>query len=48
MCYTPVMKLPRVKKLKRVKNGAYVILIFHFVKNGPYLRVLQIDISDLN
>jgi len=42
MCYTPVMKLPKVKKLKRVKNGAYVILIFHSVKNVPYVRVLEI------
>jgi hypothetical protein len=34
------MKLPRVKT---VKNG-----VFHSVKNVPYLRVFEIEVSDLN
>jgi hypothetical protein len=42
------MKLPRVKKLKRVKNWAYIRLVFHSVKNVPYLRVLKIEVLDLN
>jgi hypothetical protein len=46
MCYTPVMELPRVKKLKIV--GFMLCLYFIPLKYVSYLKVLEIDVSDVN